>query len=78
MSVWVLASRLIHRHISIPFLGGVALFIFRFFYVYFFNALGGGNLVLVIYVAFVALASIITVMASKASTQQATAFPLPG
>jgi len=62
-SVWVEASRLIHRHISIPFLGGVAL---AYLNVGSYAAFGlAGIPTVAIYVTFVVVATLIAVMANR-------------
>ncbi len=60
-SVWVEVNRMLHGHISIPIVGGLALFYYSVF-VYAFV-----SIFLPVYLLFVLLATLITVMASRAS-----------
>lgn len=62
-SVWALVNRLIHGHISVPFIGGLALAwggAFSGFSAFFFQ-----GMVIVPYTVFVFLATLITYMASR-------------
>ncbi len=57
-SIWVEVNRMLHTHISFPIIGGLALFygsIFLYGFLYF----------LPVYILFVFLATLITVMASR-------------
>ncbi len=58
-SIWVEVNRMLHTHISFPVIGGLALFygsIFLYGFLYF---------LLPVYILFVCLATLITVMASR-------------
>jgi len=69
-SIWVEVNRMLHTHISFPVIGGLVLFygsIFLYGFLYF---------LLPVYVLFVCLATLITVMASRTS-KSASITPAP-
>ncbi len=65
-SVWVDVNRMLHGHISIPIVGGLVLF-YNSVFVYAFV-----SIFLPVYLLFVVLATLITVMASRASGPSTT------
>ena len=68
-SVWVEANRLLHEHISVPFIGGLVLFFgsFPYFSLFF--------IILVSYGIFVFLATLIGVMATRSHDKAPAPIP---
>jgi len=77
-SVWVEANRLLNRHISFPFLGGIALFWLKAYGLgYDYSWIVQGVSIVIVYVVFVVFSTVTVVMASRREEESSSAAHSP-